>query len=275
MSASQSSSRNKEVSVNDDIIDFNEIPEADRTNFLIDLTNGFFNLSLIPEEKQEEVIRRLEVAFNKKRSTGDAADKHPNTIKLELYRAEITTNTIPLSMSQGADGISFVEHQRRITKLTHQDHDFTSERIPDRKNHHVKESIKPSTKPTLDNSKEKELGIARKELREAEMIIQKQDTKNAQLLEWENQNKLLVENMAKGHATSLQSKNMEIANLRNSSITDLASLERKYESLIEVVVHILGRKKELSKPGNLRNSPLIEEGNSAAHGGRSVSFISA
>ncbi|KAM0151196.1 hypothetical protein ACHAQE_008644, partial [Botrytis cinerea] len=54
MSASQSSSRNKEVSVNDDIIDFNEIPEADRTNFLIDLTNGFFNLSLIPEEKQKE-----------------------------------------------------------------------------------------------------------------------------------------------------------------------------------------------------------------------------
>ena len=178
-------------------------------------------------------------------------------------------------MSEGTDGISFVEHQRRITKLTHQDHDFTSERTPDQKNHHVKEPIKPSTKPTLDNSKEKELGIARKELREAEMIIQKQDTKNAQLLEWENQNKLLVENMAKDHATSLQSKNMEIANLRNSSITDLASLERKYESLIEVVVHILGRKKELSKPGNLRNSPLIEEGNSAAHGGRSVSFISA
>ncbi|KAM0129045.1 hypothetical protein ACHAP3_007997 [Botrytis cinerea] len=273
MSASQSSSRNKEVSVNDDIIDFNEIPEADRTNFLIDLTNGFFNLSLIPEEKQEEIIRRLEVAFNKKGSTGDAADKHPNTIKLELYRAEITTNTIPLSMSQGADGISFVEHQRRITKLTHQDHDFTSERIPDQKNHHVKEPIKPSTKPTLDNSKEKELGIARKELREAEMIIQKQDTKNAQLLEWENQNKLLVENMAKDHATSLQSKNMEIANLRNSSITDLASLERKYESLIEVAVHILGRKKELSKPGNLRNSPLIEEGNSAAHSGRCLADL--
>ncbi|ATZ54474.1 hypothetical protein BCIN_10g04750 [Botrytis cinerea B05.10] len=273
MSASQSSSRNKEVSVNDDIIDFNEIPEADRTNFLIDLTNGFFNLSLIPEEKQEEVIRRLEVAFNKKGSTGDAADKHPNTIKLELYRAEITTNTIPLSMSEGADRISFVEHQRRITKLTHQDHDFTSERIPDQKNHHVKEPIKPSTKPILDNSKETELGIARKELREAEMIIQKQDTKNAQLLEWKNQNSLLVENMAKDYATSLQSKNMEIANLRNSSITDLASLKRKYESLIEVAIHILGRKKELSKPGNLRNSPLIEEGNSAAHGGRCLADL--
>lgn len=80
--------------------------------------------------------------------------------------------------------------------------------------------------------------------------------------------------MAKEHAASLQKKNIEIANLRTSSIADLASLDKKHEPLVEVAVQTLGRKKELSKPGNLRNSPLIEKGNSAAHGGSSVISIS-
>ncbi|THV53321.1 hypothetical protein BGAL_0054g00330 [Botrytis galanthina] len=79
--------------------------------------------------------------------------------------------------------------------------------------------------------------------------------------------------MAKEHAASLQNKNVEISNLQTSSIADLASLDKKHEPLIEVAVQVFGRKKELSKPGNLRNSPLIEEGNSAAHGGRCLADL--
>ncbi|TGO51742.1 hypothetical protein BCON_0155g00250 [Botryotinia convoluta] len=218
MSASQSSSRNNGVSVNDNVINFNDIPEADREKFLIDLAHGFFNLSLVPEDKKEEVV----------------------------------------------------EHQRRGTKAIYQVRDVFFESLSGQKNHHVEETIEPLTKPILDNSKETELEIARKELTEAGMIIQKQDTKIAQLLEWKHQNSLLVENMAKDHAASLQTKNMEIANLQNSSI---ASIDKKYEPLIEVAVQILGRKEELSKPGILRNSPLIEEGNSAAHGGRCLADL--
>ncbi|TGO30417.1 hypothetical protein BPAE_0005g00100 [Botrytis paeoniae] len=280
MSASQSSSRKNRVSVNDSIIKFNDIPEVDRKTFLIDLAHEFFNLSLVPEDKKEEVVRKLEVAFKTKESTVDVTNEHPNTTELpiiidvfESCTAQSTTSTIPFSMNQGGDGITWVEHQRRGTKVIHVARDADSEPLSRQKNHHVEERVEPVTKPILDNSKKTELEIARKELAEVDRIIQKQDTKIAQLLEWKNQNSLLVENMAKDHAASLQTKDMEIANLQASSIADLASLDKKHEPLIEVAVQILSRKKELSKPGNLRNSLLIEEGNSAAHGGRCVADL--
>ncbi|KAF7948238.1 uncharacterized protein EAE97_003649 [Botrytis byssoidea] len=280
MSASQSSSRKNGVSVNKDVINFMDIPEADRETFLIDLDHGFFNLSLVPENRKEEVVRKLEIAFNTRGSTVNGTNEQQNTTELptiidvlETRTADSTTSTIQFSINQGGEGITWVELQKRGTKVIPKARDAASELLSGRKNHHTEEKIEPVAMPILDDSKEIELKIARKELIEADRIIQRQDTKIAQLLEWKNQNRLLVENMAKEHAASLHIKNTEIANLKTSSIADLVSLDKKYEPLIEVAVHILGRKRELSKPGNLRNSTLIEEGNSAAHGGKCLADL--
>ncbi|KAF7930867.1 hypothetical protein EAE99_004117 [Botrytis elliptica] len=280
MSASQSSSRNNGVSVNDNVINFMDIPEADRKMFLIDLAHGFFNLSLVPEHMKEGVIRRLEVAFNTKGSTVDETNEQPNTIELptiidifESSPEKSTTSTTPFSINHGVEKMTWEELQKRGTKVTNETRGVGSEPLSGQKNHRAEETTVPVTSPILDNSKETELKIARKELIEADRIIQRQDTKIAQLLEWKNQNSFLVENMAKEHAASLQTKNVEIANLQTSSLADLATLDKKHEPLIEVAVQILGRKRELSKPGNLRNSPLIEEGNSAAHGGRCLADL--
>ncbi|TGO14581.1 hypothetical protein BTUL_0051g00470 [Botrytis tulipae] len=280
MSASQSSSRNNRVSVNDDVINFMDIPEADRETFLIDLKHGFFNLSLVPEDMKEEVVGKLEIAFNTRESTVDETNEQPNTTELptiidvlESCTADSTTNTIQFSMNRGGDGITWAELQKRGTKVIAKARAASSELLAEQKNHHAEETIESVATHILEDSKETELKIARNELIEADRIIQRQDTKIAQLLEWKNQNSLLVENMAKEHKASLQTKNMEIVNLKTSSSADLATLDKKYEPLIEVAVQILGRKRELSKPGNLRNSTLIEEGNSAAHGGRCLADL--
>ncbi|KAF7897397.1 hypothetical protein EAF00_005625 [Botryotinia globosa] len=280
MSASQSSSRNKRFSVNEDVIKFMDIPEADRETFVIDLKHGFFNLSLVPEDRKEEVVRKLEIVFNTRGSTVGETNEQPNTTELptvidvlETRTADSTKSTIQFSMNQGGEGITWAELQKRGTKVIPKAHVAGSELLSGQKNHHAEKKIEPVAMPILDDSKEIELKMARKELIEADRIIQRQDTKIAQLLEWKNQNSLLVENMAKEHTTSLQTKSMEISNLKTSSIADLATLDKKYEPLIEVAVQILGRKRELSKPGNFRNSTLIEEGNSAAHGGRCLADL--
>ncbi|KAF7901965.1 uncharacterized protein EAF01_007263 [Botrytis porri] len=224
------------VSVNDDIINFNDIPEADRKTSLIDLAHGFFDLSLVPEDRKEEVFRRLEIAFNTKGSTMDASptNETPNTTELpiimdvlESCSPQSTTSAIPFSIDQGRDEMTLVGHQRRGTKVIHEVRDVDVEPLSAQKNQHVEEKIEP---------------IARKELAEADEIIQRQDTKTAQLLEWKNQNSLLVEDMERDHA--LQSR------------------------------YLAARKSFPNpKPGNYRNSPLIEEGNSAARGGRCLADL--
>ncbi|TGO41243.1 hypothetical protein BHYA_0024g00200 [Botrytis hyacinthi] len=186
MSASPSSSRNNGVSVNDDVINFMDIPEADRETFLIDLRHGFFNLSLVPEDMKEEVVRKLEIAFNTKGGTVDETNEQANTTDLptiigvlESCTVDSTTSTIQFSMSQGGDGMTWAKLQKRGTKVIPKARDAGSELLSGQKNHHAEERTEPVIMPILDDSKEIELRIARKELIEADRIIQRQDTKIA------------------------------------------------------------------------------------------------
>ncbi|KAF7880824.1 uncharacterized protein EAF02_006715 [Botrytis sinoallii] len=202
---------------------------------------------------KEGVIRRLKVAFNTKGSTVDETNEQPNTTELptiidvfEPCTAQPTTSTTPVLNEPW---------------VTNEARDVDSEPLSGHKNHHAKETTVPVTSPILDNSKETELKIARKELIEADRIIQRQDTKIAQL--------------QYGKRTCDISPDKKCGDRQSSDIflADVATLDKKHEPLIEVAVQILGRKRELSKPGNLRNSPLIEEGNSAAHGGRCLADL--
>lgn len=101
-----------------------DIPEADRETFLIDLKHRFFNLSLVPEDMKEEVVRRLEIAFNTKGSTVDETNEQPNTIELpiiidvlESCIAQSSTSTIQFSINQGENGMNWAELQKRETKV--------------------------------------------------------------------------------------------------------------------------------------------------------------